>query len=404
MLFFCTVSLLHAESAYKARKRFDLTNKCENCHARVSPGINNDWGKSLHAKANVTCIDCHQAEKTDTDARAHEGSFVSAIVSPKDCSRCHPKQVSEFNDSLHAKAVSFIQNLEGDRAGDNVLAYKIQGKASAIVGCEKCHGSQVKVENGKLDPETWPNGGIGRINPDGSRGSCTACHTRHKFSVEESRRPETCGTCHMGPDHPQYEIYMESKHGVIYEAENKTWDMDVATKTWDTQHYRAPTCATCHMSGIGELESTHNVSSRLSWELEWPLSEKTENWKGKRNKMMKVCLACHSVTWAENFYKQFDDAVVLYNEEYFKPIKKEMDALYAEGYLTKAKFDEEIEFKYFEYWHHEGRRARMGASMMAPDFAQWHGFYELAKHRLEIKNKIQEIREKKAKHFTAEEK
>ena len=74
-----------------------------------------------------------------------------------------------------------------------------------------------------------------------------------------------------------------------------------------------------------------------------------------------------------------------------------MDELYKLGYLTKDKFDEEIEFEFFEYWHHEGRRARMGASMMGPDYTQWHGFYELAKRRLELKNEIREIMEKKGK-------
>ncbi|MEE8432337.1 MAG: multiheme c-type cytochrome, partial [Candidatus Desulfatibia sp.] len=250
--------------SYELRKQQNIEKKCISCHDRVSPGIVNDWEKSLHAKAEITCIDCHEAAKTDKDARAHEGTYISALVSPKDCSRCHPKQVAQFNDSLHHKAVSFVLDLKGDRAGDNTLAYKIEGKAAAIMGCESCHGSLVKVENGKFDPETWPNSGIGRINPDGSQGSCTACHTRHRFSVAEARRPEACSTCHLGPDHPQYEIYMSSKHGVIYAAENKSWDMNVAGNAWSTEHYRAPTCATCHMSGSGEMEPTHNVSDRLS--------------------------------------------------------------------------------------------------------------------------------------------
>ncbi len=381
--------------SYESRKQQSIEKKCIVCHDRVSPGIVNDWEKSIHAKAKITCIDCHQAAKTDKDARAHEGTYISALVSPKDCSRCHPKQVAQFNDSLHYKAVSFILDLKGDRAGDNTLAYKIQGKASAVMGCEKCHGSVVKVNNGKFDPETWPNSGIGRINPDGSKGSCTACHTRHKFSVAEARRPESCGTCHLGPDHPQYEIYMESKHGVIYASESKSWDMNVAGNAWSTEHYRAPTCATCHMSGSGEMEPTHNVSDRLSWELERPLTVKTEDWETKRKRMKKVCLSCHSPVWVDNFYIQFDNVIELYNEEYYKPVKEAMDALYNEGYLTKEKFDEEIEFKFFEYWHHEGRRARMGAAMMGPDYTQWHGFYELAKHRLELKHMIQEIRKEK---------
>lgn len=47
--------------------------------------------------------------------------------------------------------------------------------------------------------------------------------------------------------------------------------------------------------------------------------------------------------------------------------------------ITPTQFDEKIEWVYYELWHHEGRRARMGASMMGPDYTQWHGFYEVAK-------------------------
>jgi len=95
-----------------------------------------------------------------------------------------------------------------------------EGVSAAVVnGCWQCHGSEVKVmKDGSLDPATWPNTGIGRINPDKSRGSCSACHSRHKFSVEQARNPENCGKCHMGPDHPQEEIYYESKHGIAFHA------------------------------------------------------------------------------------------------------------------------------------------------------------------------------------------
>ena len=38
--------------------------------------------------------------------------------------------------------------------------------AAAVNGCWQCHGSKVKVlEDGELDPATYPNTGIGRINP-----------------------------------------------------------------------------------------------------------------------------------------------------------------------------------------------------------------------------------------------
>jgi len=45
-----------------------------------------------------------------------------------------------------------------------------------------------------------------------------------------------------------------------------------------------------------------------------------------------------------------------------------------------ASFSNDIEWTYWELWHHEGRRARHGASMMGPDYTWWHGMYEVAKH------------------------
>jgi len=69
---------------------------------------------------------------------------------------------------------------------------------------------------------------------------------------------------------------------------------------------------------------------------------------------------------------------VLYNEKFAKPGTAIMKALADQGLVTKTQFDEEIEWTWFYLWHHEGRRARHGASMMAPDYAHWHGMYEVA--------------------------
>jgi len=45
-----------------------------------------------------------------------------------------------------------------------------------------------------------------------------------------------------------------------------------------------------------------------------------------------------------------------------------MDKLYADGKLSRSPFDEKLEWTYYEVWHHEGRRARMGTAMMGPDY------------------------------------
>ena len=55
-----------------------------------------------------------------------------------------------------------------------------------------------------------------------------------------------------------------------------------------------------------------------------------------------------------------------------------MAALRSQGLITKPQFDEEIEWTWFYLWHHEGRRARHGAAMMAPDYTHWHGMFEVA--------------------------
>ena len=94
--------------------------------------------------------------------------------------------------------------------------------------------------------------------------------------------------------------------------------------------------------------------------------------------MKQVCLHCHTTNYVNAFYKQYDDFIILYNEKFGKPGKAIMDALEEQGLLTKTKCDEEIEWTWFYLWHHEGRRARHGASMMAPDYAHWHGMFEVA--------------------------
>jgi hypothetical protein len=96
--------------------------------------------------------------------------------------------------------------------------------------------------------------------------------------------------------------------------------------------------------------------------------------------MQQVCKQCHGKLWVDNHYVKLDQTIKEYNEVYFKPAKRMLNDLYAKGLLDRSKmFDEQIEVEYYELWHHEGRRARFGAAMMAPDYAWWHGFYELKK-------------------------
>ena len=191
---------------------------CIDCHRREQPGIFADWANSRHANANITCLDCHKAESFDPDvSQSHYKQYertgykygtseykipVAAAVTPKDCSRCHPDEASQYSRSKHANTLEIIWKI------DPWLNKGMNSDFERLTGCFACHGTILKLKDGELSPETWPNVGVGRINPDGSKGSCTSCHTRHRFSIMEARKPEACGQCHLGPDHPQIEIFM----------------------------------------------------------------------------------------------------------------------------------------------------------------------------------------------------
>ncbi|MEZ6096812.1 MAG: multiheme c-type cytochrome [Pirellulaceae bacterium] len=206
----------------------------------------------------------------------------------------------------------------------------------------------------------------------------------------------------MGPDHPQKEVYDESKHGVAFRDLHEHMNLDAKEWVLGKDYSQAPTCATCHMSGHSRNNGkvTHDPSERISWTNRPPVSlamDTDENgeviketdptkrqalihssWQEKRQNMQQVCLHCHTQPYVEAFYTQYDDFVVNYNEKFAKPGQAIMKELTDTGLITKLQFDDEIEWTWFYLWHHEGRRARHGASMMAPDYAHWHGMYEVA--------------------------
>lgn len=371
----CIIGILLAAGLLVASTGFAATD-CVSCHKKDNPGLYLQWKNSAHSENGVGCIDCHQADPKDVDAFDHNGATIATLVTPKDCGKCHPVIEEETSNSYHAHAGEILNS------NDAYLAHAAGGEPIAIVGCESCHGGKVKIDPdspNKLSSKTWPNSGIGRINPDGSKGSCNACHSRHSFSAAQARQPENCGKCHLGPDHPQKEIYEESKHGIAYFSNKDKMALDSDSWVVGKDYYEAPTCATCHMSATSNQPITHDVGKRISWTLRPPISKKKDNADVKRQNMQDVCLNCHQQRFVEGHYFQYDALVKLYNEKFAKPATDIINLVKSEKLLENAaSFSNPIEWEYWELWHHEGRRARMGAAMMAPDYAWWHGIYDVA--------------------------
>ncbi len=363
------------------------SERCVGCHKDNTPGIVAQWRDSKHAAQGVGCWECHGADAKDPGAFPHGGATIVTAVTPKACEVCHGEISAEFQESHHAAAAQFIGSL------DNVLGEVVEGRLAAVNGCWQCHGSTVAILKNPdgsiqksaigapvLDPSTWPNSGIGRVNLDGSRGSCSACHSRHTFSKAMARQPEVCGKCHLGPDHPQAEIYEESKHGIAYRTRQAEMHLDAEHWIVGVDYTAAPTCSTCHMSATKTQPLTHDVGARLSWTLRPVVSKKLDDWEKKRSRMKEVCTSCHGPAFVNAFYKSYDDTVDLWNSKFALPAQSVMNALRDAKKITPTPFDEEIEWTFYRLWHHEGRRARMGASMQGPDFVQWHGFFEVAEN------------------------
>lgn len=356
----------------------DVAGKCMVCHKEKSPGLYQQWYASPHGEFGVTCIDCHGAESGDPDGFMHHDALIATLVTPEDCGLCHDVAADEMANSYHATAGKILET------EDAYLAHVAAGDPVAIMGCESCHGAKIEIDPNspnRLSRKSWPNSGIGRINPDGSLGSCSACHTRHSFSRAQARQPEACARCHLGPDHPQKEVYEESKHGNAYYTSKEKMNLDSYSWVVGEDYFAAPTCATCHISATPNMEVTHDVGKRISWTLRPPVSSMKENWEEKRESMKQVCVNCHSKSFVDGHYYQYDAVVRTYNQKFAKPATDLMNLIRDRKLLENpAAFSNNIEWTYWELWHHEGRRARHGAAMMGPDYTWWHGMYEVAKH------------------------
>ena len=365
------------------------TGKCATCHRRETSAVVHQFERSRHAKAGINCLDCHRP-LDGQEEQAHRGFTIAKHITSKNCSQCHSTEYDQFLRSRHAAPawaavlgsadfteaqIAYAETYHKgavDRAA-NALAAK-EGQSATDVGCLGCHD-------------------IGKPNEDGSIGSCTACHARHSTSIALAREPETCGQCHMGPDHSQIEIYHESKHGVLYNTQKRSLNLDADPKNLTTVDMSVPTCATCHMSGLEGLKVTHDTTERLSYWLFAAVSDKRPTYQQGQDAMKETCLKCHTHPHVDRYYQEAEGVLDATNAK-IAEAKTLMASLRQEGLLTPEPFDETIEFLYFDLWHYYGRTAKHGAFMGGADFVQWHGNYALLLKMTEIKEIAAELRAK----------
>ncbi len=385
---------------------------CIGCHKAVTPLLVKDWQSSKHSNNEVTCDVCHGSEH-----KSKKTSRLARMPDENTCAECHEEQFNQFTKGKHNFGWTSLNALPVTHMEPDEL---MEGGK----GCGGCHNMGVKSKAQKK--ELRDKGYTYRTN------SCDECHTRHTFSKKEAQDPKACRTCHMGFDHPQWEMYESSKHGVRYQLkEMGRLPKDAA----------APTCQFCHLpdgthtnkvawgflavrlplpndkqwakdrttilKALGVLDPDGKPTARLDIVKAADLARLTEeDWQAERKKMIKTCKKCHSKKYARGELEKGDQMIRKADRLIAEAINIVAD-LYKDGilkkpahytyaypdflhfYQTGGSYIEQVLFKM--YMKHR-MRTYQGVFHANPDYSYWYGWAPMTKDLDEVKKIAEDLR------------
>ncbi|MBW2504407.1 MAG: hypothetical protein JRE16_07545 [Deltaproteobacteria bacterium] len=347
-----------------------LADECLECHRNETPAAVRQWTNSAHFD-KVGCDDCHG---NDHDQILSGESSVVA----KNCGKCHENAFHQHINSRHGVSLhtgwGCSRNLpdrdprecrfcheEGSTKPRNSVQcarFLKQTSAMASIGCNRCH----QVEN-----------------------SCAACHTNHLTNLDIVRHPGVCATCHMGPDHPQWEMWQTSRHGLLFESYGDE---------------TGPTCQRCHMP-----EGTHDVSIGITMSPGMQLFDK-ETQVEQRALMLGICQECHAAGFSQ---RELDKADAVHSQSMqliaeakeviqdiadlnlLVPSLKERPAhplhgqqLVLDGQMLYEDFSH-IERLFFKMKKFDLSKTVKGAYHQNPAYTHWYGNAELKMTLVDIK-------------------
>lgn len=408
MLFFMAVCLALVPALALAKP-----SKCETCHAKISPKMVEDFNRGKMSKS-LTCEACHgTAHNSEKDVDKAQLPTIAT------CKQCHPDQANQYMDGKHALGKVAMDAMP--RSHQQPTAFMDGQK-----GCGGCHTMGLTDANAR--------------NSEGRKYykygmDCQNCHTRHAFSKAEANEPEACQTCHMGFDHPQWEMWSGSKHGVTY-LMNRA--IDPKSKN------RAPKCQTCHMhkgnhrvmsawgflavrlpepdaewmgyratilKGLGVLDPKGTPTGRLDVVKAGKVARLTkEEFDNERAKFVEICQQCHSPNFVKENFKNADQ-MVKESDKMFSEAINIVGGLYEQGLikqkqgqpfaypdlLTFYDVDTKIEQTLYEMFMDHRMKAFQGGFHMNPDYSTWYGFAKMQKDLTEIREMATDMKKKAGK-------
>ncbi len=401
VLFVFGIVLIVSSMASAAAKK----STCVDCHQKVTPGIVQQHLEGKMGKKGIDCSACHGSAHNKMD-----DAGLAKMPTPETCAACHNKQAEQFKAGKHNLA--WIASSSMPMMGHQPKAVAGEG----YKGCSSCHKIGAKPDTEKSQIRY-------------GHAQCDSCHTRHSFKKSEAKDPRACMTCHMGFDHPQWEMWSTSKHGTIWQIEGK-----------DSK--RAPTCQTCHMSNgdhnvmtswgflalrlpeddkewmndrvailqaLGVLDEKGAPTARLDLVKAGKVARLTkEEFQKERDKMTAICAKCHGASYAKG---QLDaaDLVVKDVDKVMAEAIRVVQGLYKDGvlikpegwtmapdllqfYEAKSSVEQDLYVMFMEY----RMRAFEGAFHMNPDYMHWYGWAPMKETLQKIKDEAAKLRAEKA--------
>jgi cytochrome c553 len=378
---------------------------CVECHQKVTPGVVQQHLEGKMGKKGIDCSACHGSEHNKMN-----DANLAKMPTPETCAGCHNKQADQFKAGKHNLA--WVASSSMPMMGHQPKAVAGEG----YKGCSSCHkiGAKSGAEKSQIRY---------------GHAQCDSCHTRHSFKKSEAQDPRACMTCHMGFDHPQWEMWSTSKHGTIWQIEGK-----------DSK--RAPTCQTCHMSNgdhnvmtswgflalrlpeddkdwmndrvailqaLGVLDEKGTPTARLDLVKAGKVARLTkEEFQKERDKMTAICAKCHGASYAKG---QLDaaDLVIKDADKVMAEAIRVVQGLYKDGvlvrpegwtmapdllqfYEAKSSIEQDLYVMFMEY----RMRAFEGAFHMNPDYMHWYGWAPMKETLQKIKDEAAKLRAEKA--------
>jgi hydroxylamine dehydrogenase len=431
---------LDPRSYYKPPESVDVDatrSQCVECHNQTTPGWVHSWQKSVHG--NLQEI----RNLPDSDSRAYKKSLLIEVEN-------NLRSMNLLKEGEPLKEVGCIDCHIGVNKDHG--QHRTELKMPDAAACGQCHVKQFAERESERDTFTWPQGQWPKGHPSHAmsykanvenaiwaameqrevaegcsfchtpQNTCNSCHTRHEFSAIEARKPQACSTCHNGVDHNEFENYMLSKHGVVYQTRGDKWDWNAQlSDALEKGGMNAPTCQFCHMEYEGKF--SHNMVRKVRWAFE-PTPKIADNlhhpwFEGRKELWVGTCSNCHSDSFSRAYLENMDKGVIsgikiteesrsvlvkLYNDGLLAgqktnrpappaPEKDEPGAFF-QLFWQKGANPSSVEYEFAEMWeHHKIKHYKALAHVNPGGYTYSDGWSQLVKSAARINDEDARLRE-----------